>query len=81
MKLLLDRISNLANGELKKSVYEYDDEQTALGNTYVYFGTDIKDDNVLSVNCLLHATNGEIKLNLYNQKTPKVEVPTEEVTE
>lgn len=81
MKLLLDRIANLADGTLKKSVYEYDDEQTALGNTYVYFGTDIKDENVLSINCLLHATNGQILLNLYNQKSPKVTETVEESEE
>lgn len=74
---LLDRISNKVDGTLKKSVYEYESIDEAKGNTYVYFGTDIKDATVLSVNCLLHETNGNILENLYWQKSDFAEVETE----
>lgn len=66
---LLFRISNMADGKLRKSIYEMSSKDEAIGNMYSYLGTDIKDENVLSTLVYVEETNGNVIEKHYWQKS------------
>lgn len=76
---LLFRISNMADGKIRKSIYEMTSKDEAIGNMYTYLGTDIKDENVLSTLVYVEETNGNVIEKHYWQMSPSPEEPTEEV--
>lgn len=74
---LLFRISNMADGKLRKSIYEMSSKDEAIGNMYSYLGTDIKDATVLSTLVYVEETNGNVVEKHYWQKSDFAEVETE----
>lgn len=71
---LLFRISNMADGKLRKSIYDIESKDEAIGTMYSYLGTDIKDDKVISTLVYVEETNGNVIEKHYWQKMDRTEV-------